>query len=140
MAYYIKVENGQAVDHPITEENLIQAFPGIDINNLPPEFAVFERVGYPVLGPYEIYTGHTYENNNGVFRDVHSVREMTSEEKTAKQDQVRQSYARTGFVGWVFNETTCTFDPPVPFPENPSQFMWDNETQNWVPYAPPQQP
>jgi len=42
------------------------------------------------------------------------------------------------FNSWVLNETTCTWDSPVPMPEDagtgdpPKRYMWDEETVNWV--------
>ena len=60
MKLYIKLENGQPIDHPMIKENFIQAFPHIDIDNLPPEFIEFVRVPHPVdLDIYEICTEST---------------------------------------------------------------------------------
>lgn len=139
MTFYIRVENNQPVGHPILEENLLQAHPGIDLNNLPSEFAVFERIIAPVPGVYEVYTGCTYERDGDVFKDTHHFREMTVEEKTAKQNAIKDGFNRSaGYASWTFNEATCTFDPPVPFPEDRTQFLWDEETTSWQPI--PQQP
>lgn len=133
MTLFIKVANGQAVGHPILENNFRQAFPDIDTNNLPPEFAVFERVEQPVLGAYEVYDGHTYEKDGAIFKDVHHVREMTAEEKTAKQNRAKSSWANgPAYASWVFNEETCVFDPPIPHPEGSEPFMWDEATTKWV--------
>ena len=42
MELFIRIdENGQAVDHPIMGDNFRQAFPDIDVNNLPSNFARF---------------------------------------------------------------------------------------------------
>jgi hypothetical protein len=36
------------------------------------------------------------------------------------------------FDSWVFNETTCRWDPPIPYPENPTSFyQWNEEAQQW---------
>ena len=40
------------------------------------------------------------------------------------------------FVAWVFNETTCTWNPPIPYPGGEDGdgkwYEWDEETTNWV--------
>ena len=84
MSYFIRIKNNEAFEHPIVEDNFKQAFPNIDIDNLPDEFARFVRVAPPTLGPYEIWTGATYEWDGDVMKDVHQIRDMTEEEKLAK--------------------------------------------------------
>ena len=85
MNLYIRIVNEQPFEHPIFEDNFVQAFPHIDIHNLPPDFARFERVEQPIVGVYEVYEGVTYEWFDNIVKDVHHLRPMTEEEKTAKQ-------------------------------------------------------
>jgi len=47
MKLFIKIKDGQPFEHPIIESNFRQAFPNIDVDNLPPEFARFVRVQKP---------------------------------------------------------------------------------------------
>lgn len=81
---YIQIRDGQPYEHPIFADNFKQAFPGVDVNNLPNTFAKFIRVDAPVPGTYEVYEGVTYQWVDGVVKDVHSVRPMTDEERAAK--------------------------------------------------------
>lgn len=61
MNLYIEIVDGQPNNHPISEINLVEAFPGIDLNNIPPRFAKFNRVNQkdvnitipPELGPHK---------------------------------------------------------------------------------------
>lgn len=113
MKLFIRIKDGVAVDHPIMEENFCQAFPHIDVNNLPPEFAEFVRLEVPPLGVYEIYEGTTYEKSGNNFQDFHHIRPMTLEEKTARQNAVKEEWTRTGFcASWIFYEDICQFAPP----------------------------
>ena len=134
MKLYIKLENGQPIDHPMLKENVIQAFPNIDINNLPNNFIKFVRVAPPSnLGVYEIYDGVHYEIIDGVCTDVHTVREMTAEEKQAKQDQAESDWAVHGYPSWVFDEVTCSFESPIgPPPPDGKSHRWDEATVSWV--------
>lgn len=132
---FIKLKGGKPVDHPIVIENFQQAYPHIDINNLPPEFARFERIEPPRPGVYEVYEGVTYERFGDVFKDVHHIRPMTDEEKTAKQDDIKaqwNTHMAAKYPSWTFDETTCTFMPPVMPPDNVNPYRWDEQTLSWI--------
>lgn len=81
---YIQIRDGQPYEHPIFADNFRQAFPDVDTENLPDTFAKFIRVDAPVPDTYEVYEGVTYQWVDGIVKDVHSVRPMTDEERTAK--------------------------------------------------------
>lgn len=85
---YIQIRDGQPYEHPIFADNFKQAFPDVDVNNLPNTFAKFIRVDAPVPGTYEVYEGVTYQWVDGVVKDVHSVRPMTDEERAAKDAEL----------------------------------------------------
>ena len=136
MNLYIQLENGKPVNHPIVEENLRQAFPEMDLNNLPDTFARFERVVPTMLGIYEVSEGSTYEWADGVVKDVHHRRAMTEEERTAKQDVTKAEWQQNnGFASWIFNEETCRFEAPVPYPEDGKFYVWDEPTLSWVEFT-----
>jgi hypothetical protein len=132
MELYIRIKDGQPFEHPILGDNFRQAFPNIDTNNLPATFAKFTRVPEPALGVYEVCEGCTYEWEGDTVTDMHHVRDMTLAEKTAKQAEVKSNWAETGYVSWIFNENTCSFDPPTPYPTDGNVYQWDEETTAWV--------
>ena len=130
---FIRVdENGQAMDHPIMEDNFRQAFPDIDTNNLPSNFARFVRVAPPVAKLYEKIKVN-YELKDGVWTDVYSYDQMTNEEITELQNRVKADFAaNVGFASWIFNENTCQFDSPVPVPNDGKKYQWNETTTSWV--------
>ena len=81
---YIQIRDGQPFEHPIFADNFREAFPDVDIENLPDTFAKFIRVEPPVLDTYKVYEGVTYQWVDGVVKDVHLTRPMTDEEQAAK--------------------------------------------------------
>lgn len=148
MNIYIQIENGQPVNHPAFEDNLIQA-----LGSIPENWEPFTRVERPTLSVYELMTSEksTYEKINGVWTDVWAIREMTEEEKTTKQQEleattvagkqaiqqtVKDFWAtlpnRENFLAWTFNEETCQYLPPIPRPTE-GDFRWDGVTNSWVP-------
>lgn len=74
---YIQIENGQPVNHPAVEDNLVSAFGSVPENWYP-----FTRTKPPALGRYEVLESQqpTYQLVNGVWTDVWTVRPMTAEE------------------------------------------------------------
>jgi hypothetical protein len=108
MNLYIQIRNGQPHEHPIMGDNFRQAFPTIDTENLPPEFANFERIPAPEIGLFDVLEGPVYEWDNGIVKDVWTIRPMTDEEKAAK---IAEYQARTP-EGWTFDPETLTYIPP----------------------------
>ena len=134
MELFIRIKNGQPFEHPIFGDNFRQAFPDVDTNNLPAEFARFVRVAAPAVGVYEKNQTVSYQLVDGVYTDVFSVEQMTSEEITAKQQAVKDDWAANGeFVSWAFNEVTCTFEAPTPMPNEAGKYFgWDEATISWI--------
>jgi len=134
MNLYIETENGQIKNHPAFEDNLLQAF-----GSIPAHWEPFIRVERPTLGVYQILESNepVYTKVNGVWTDVWSLREMTLEEKTARQQAVitafnEREYA-SNWSAWTLDEATCTMQPPIPRPEPVEGVlvMWCGADNNW---------
>jgi hypothetical protein len=133
MKLYIQTENGQTVNHPAFEHNLIEAFGGV-----PDHWKPFVRVERPTLGVYEVLESEeaAYEFVDGVWTDVWSVRPMTAEEIAAKQQAVIDAWALIpnafNFTAWVLDETNLIMVPPIPRPvEEGKIFRWSGADNNW---------
>ena len=133
MKLYIQTENGQTVNHPAFEHNLIAAFGGV-----PDHWKPFVRVERPTLGVYEVLESQdaAYEFVDGVWTDVWTVRPMTDEEKAAVQQQVIDAWALRpnafNFTAWVLDETNLIMVPPIPRPvEEGKIFRWSGADNNW---------
>lgn len=130
MELFIRIKDGQPFEHPILGSNFRQVFPDVDVNNLPPEFARFERVERPEPTVYQVLDSEevVYAKVDGVWTDVWALREMTTEEKLAKQQAVIMAFNNRpqaeNWSAWSFNEVTCTMAPPIPRPE-PDQAKLD---------------
>lgn len=91
MELFIQIRDGQPFEHPIFGDNFRQAFPLIDVNNLPPDFARFERIECPNSATTFQVNEVTYQWVDGVVKDVWSVREMNDEERAEKLQQLSDS-------------------------------------------------
>ena len=146
---YIKVdENNVHIGHPRFESNLRQVFPNHDFDFGPPAgYMSFIRVEPPEIGVYEMFeptiggnialafshNGLSYDIVDGVYKDVWHVRDMTTEEKTEKQNAVKAAFAESQptWTSWTFNETTCQMEPPVAYPDDGAIYTWNEENQTW---------
>ena len=134
MNLYIQIdENGQAMNHPILEDNLQQSFPGININNLPSNIAKFQRTSAPTPTAYEKAPRVTYELRGDVYTDVYHSEYMTREEVIELQNQVKDAWAANlgRFASWIFNDVTCRYEPPVPYPADGKHYRWDESIINF---------
>jgi len=134
MALYIEIENGQTKNHPAFEDNLIEAFGAV-----PKHWEPFIRVERPVPGVYQVLESQeaVYAKVDGIWTDVWTMREMTAEEKTAKQQAVitafnEREYA-SNWSAWTFDEATCTMAPPIPRPALVEGVLvfWCGAENNW---------
>jgi hypothetical protein len=139
MNLYIEIENGQPKNHPALEENLMQVF-----GNIPQNWEPFIRGEPPIPTVYQVLESFdsVYTKVNTVWTDVWSVRDMTSEEKTSKQQQVIDSFnsrdQASNWSAWNLDEETCIMVPPIPRPE-PDQAkldqrimtFWSGADANW---------
>lgn len=105
MNLYIRIIDGKPFEHPIFEDNFKEAFPHVDTNNLPPEFLKFVRVEKPILKKYEVCADEsTYEIIDGICTDVWAIRQMTDEEKMAKDVVLEQMRNAPFNSDWTFDE------------------------------------
>jgi hypothetical protein len=134
MNLYIETQNGQPVNHPAFEDNLMQAFGAI-----PSHWEPFTRVERPIPAVYQVLESDSpvYAKVDGVWADVWSLREMTSEEKTAKQQAVVTDFNNrdqaSNWSAWTLDEATCAMVPPIPRPEPIEGVVvfWCGADNNW---------
>jgi hypothetical protein len=134
MNLYIETENGVTKNHPAFEDNLIQAF-----GSIPAHWVPFTRVNRPVPTAYQILESDNsvYTKVNGVWTDVWALREMTTEEKTAKQRAVinafRTQEQAENWAAWTLDDATCTMVPPIPRPAPVEDVIvfWCGADNNW---------
>lgn len=134
MKLYIETENGVTKNHPAFEDNLMQAF-----GSIPAHWEPFTRVERPVPGIYQVLESQeaVYAKVDGVWTDVWTVRDMTAEEKAAKQQSVRDAFnAREqseNWSAWTLDEATCAMQPPIPRPAPVEGVLvfWCGADNNW---------
>lgn len=90
--------------------------------------------------------GEWIQTSYNTFGGVHYNQE-TGEPSQDQTKSLRKNYAGIGytydtqrdafippqnFSSWIFNEETCRWDAPVPYPTDGQKYDWDEETISWV--------
>jgi hypothetical protein len=134
MNLYIQINDGQPVNHPVLMDNLVSS-----LGCIPNDWEQFIRIPCPQLGPYQVLESETptYQKQFGYWMDVWAIRDMTAEEKTAKQqaviDAFRSREQAENWAAWNLNETTCMMEPPISRPVVPegTTVFWCGAENNW---------
>lgn len=136
---FIEVDNGRALNHPISGHNLRLFIPDFDFDNPPAPFFKFIRKLPPPIGPFETFNGVSYELVNGLyFTDTFHITTLSEEEKISKKTEWLANHAQP-FPSWIFNESNLSWDPPIPYPADGKEYLWQEKTQNWVTETKPQE-
>ncbi len=128
---YIKVEGGAPVNHPAFADNLIAAF-----GEIPSNWELFVRIEKPTPTLYQLLDSEdsVYTQVAGGWTDAWALREMSAEEKAAKQQEVKNAWAMrdqaANFIAWLFDEATNAFVPPIPRPAT-GNYRWSGAEANW---------
>lgn len=105
MELFIQIRDGQPYEHPILGDNFREAFPHIDVGDLPPEFARFVRMEMPPPdGVYRVVVDN-YVWDGDVVKDNWLIRDMTEEEKQEKIALAMQTKPEGD--QWVFDTEKC---------------------------------
>lgn len=133
MKLYIRIKDNQPYKNPITKKNMKEAFPEVDLDNLPEGWAKFEKVPRPLLtSPYQTASSE-YGWDGDIVKDIWTIKEISQEEKIRMQEEVKQNWKNSlNFEGWTFDETICGFVPPVPQPDDGYPYTWSIKTNNWI--------
>jgi hypothetical protein len=66
--------------------------------------------------------------------------------QTSYNGNFRKNYAGTGYTydtqrdafippkpypSWILDESTCLWNPPIPYPNDGHRYEWDEETKSW---------
>ena len=148
MTLYIQIDDqNKPINNPLEEFNLKQLFPEHDFSiGSPSGYVEFERVPPPILSTYQKFdetkgadiclafshNGLEYKFIDGKVKDVWHVIDMTDDEKKAAQDLEKAKYNNGDIPSsWIFNESTCQYEPPTPMPTDGKGYIWDEYTTSW---------
>jgi hypothetical protein len=111
MSHYAKVVYGKVTEIIVAEADFFNIFvdssPGQWIQTSYNTYGNQHPQNRPLRGNYA-GVGYTYDAVNDVF------------------------YAPKPYPSWTLNESTWTWEAPVPMPTDDQLYKWDETTVNWV--------
>ena len=128
MALFIQIENGQPVNHPVYDFNLIQAF-----GTIPQGWAMFNRIEQPnglITTPFQkAVCTYGLSSDNVTWEDKWSLVDMTADEKTAL---IAETEAHPPGPNVTLNTETLNWTPNIAKPTDGKKYIWDSLTGSWV--------
>lgn len=130
MNLFIQIADGQPVNHPMLETNVLE-FYGV----IPEDFVPFHRVSFNdtglTCGVFQ-KTISIYVNKDGTWQDEWAVVDMTPEERQEKIDRVQ---SKPPGLNMVLDTETLKWSPAIEKPKG--AYIWNNTTGEWVKYVRP---
>lgn len=113
MSHYAKVLDGKVIKVIVAEpeffESFIDSVPGDWIQTSYNTIGNQHRLGGTPLRGNFAGIGYTYDKEHDVF------------------------YAPQPFPSWTLNQSTWTWEAPVPHPSDDKMYGWNESTQSWDP-------
>lgn len=90
-----------------------------------------------------VYKQTSYNTRGGIHYNIE-----TGEPSADQTKALRKNYAGLGYLydaeldafippqpfeSWTLNKETCLYEPPVAYPEDGSEYLWNEETLSWDP-------
>lgn len=120
MAHFAKIdENNVVLDVVVVNNN--------DIDNLP--FPESEPVGIAYLNNIGLSGNWKQTSYNNKFRFWYS---GIGYKFNPECGQYGGFSAPPSYPDFVFDTTTCTWIPPVPYPNDGNTYYWNDQTHSWI--------
>lgn len=116
MAHYAELDENNIV---------VRVIPGVDENEKDGESLyrsitgkIWKRTSYNTWGGKHLKDGTPYRKNYASIGYYY--------------DEIRDAFVPPKiFNSWIFNEDTCQYTPPLPYPGNGKTYVWDEDTVSW---------
>ena len=122
MAHFAKLGVGNIIEKVEVVSNDIATTEqaGVDfLNNLYNTSDVWKQTSYNTIGGVHLLGGTPFRKN---YAGV-----------DYSYDQIKDAFIPPKpFNSWILNETTCHWGPPTAYPNDGNNYIWNEETLNWV--------
>ena len=122
MAHFAKLGEGNKVIHVEGVHNDIATTEqaGIDfLKELHKEpYGIWRQTSYNTFGGVHALEGDPFRKNYAMIGGTYS----------SERDAFIPPHQ---FSSWRLNETTCRWDPPIPYPDDGKVYKWDETILNW---------
>lgn len=110
MSHFAKVENGVVTEIIVAEQEVIDS-------GLFGDPSMWVQTSYNTRGNQHLKGGEPLRKNYaGIGYHYDGV----------------GFYSPSPFASWILNQNTYLWEPPIPFPEDPQNYYWDEDAKNWA--------
>tara|TARA_Y100000310_G_C20331333_1_gene645392 strand:+ start:316 stop:729 length:414 start_codon:yes stop_codon:yes gene_type:complete len=121
MAHFAKVENGIVTDVIVAEQDFIDSL---------------ANASEWIQTSYNTHGGIHYAPNSKTPDDGVALRKNFASNGYT-YDLNRDAFIPPKFYdSWIFNESTCLWDPPIPYPDDDNMYQWDEDNIEWTEWIP----
>ena len=126
MAHFAKIDLNNLVEKVLVDHNNELLNNGVEVEQKGIDFL------QKIFGNSSLWKQTSYNTTAGVhklggtpFRKNYAGKGMT-------YDETRDAFiSPTPYASWVFNETSCVWDPPVAYPSDGNFYEWNESTTSW---------
>jgi hypothetical protein len=133
MRCFIRIKNGQPFEHPVVESNFRMAFPEIDVDNLPEDWAPFNRMEQP----FDLLKGlfqkpvctYTLSSDGITWQDTWNAEDISDDEK----NKIILHYQNNPpGPNQTFDPATLGWSPTPIKPADEKTYLWKIDIGEWV--------
>jgi hypothetical protein len=114
MAHFAKVENGIVTQVIVAEQDFIDQF----------------------MSPTDVWVQTSYNTHGGEHPEGRPLRKNYAGIGYIYDASKDAFYEPQPFPSWALNETTCLWEPPIPYPADGKLYTWDENTVSWAEVPP----
>jgi len=118
MSHFAQVINGIVTQVIVAEQDVIDS----GLFGLPSEWV---QTSYNTRG--NIHYGHDNQPDNGT-----ALRGNFAAIGYVYDDKNDVFYLPKPYPSWILNQSTWSWEAPVPYPLNDKKYLWDEESQSWI--------
>lgn len=116
----------------------------LDANNIVINVIVGKDEGEDGIDWEEFYGAKrtSYNTILGVHYDAETQQPSSDQSKAYRKNYAGIGYSydpiKDAFIppkphnSWTLNEQTCSWDPPVPYPDDGQEYRWNEDTLSWI--------
>lgn len=110
----------------LNDENIVIAVHVVNNDVITIDGSESEQAGIDFLSGLHGYTNWKQTSYNGTFRKNYA---GIGHSYDASRDAF---IAPQPWPSWILNESTCIWEPPMPYPVDGKNYIWHEETESWV--------
>ena len=125
MAHYAVLDNRSIVTSVfIGRDDVVPGIPDWEIYYAPEGFTV-RQTSYNTSGGVHYTDGEPSEDQSKAFRGTYAGIGFYYDE------DLDIFYPPQPYASWTLNAQTASWEPPVEYPEDENQYVWNEETTSW---------